>query len=82
MLIMTRKVGETVVIGGNVEVTLVAIQLAQNQVRLGISAPRHIGVYRKELLLAIKRENVRAASAPLATELPASLPALHQPDEE
>lgn len=73
MLIMTRKIGQTVVIGDDIEVTLVQIQLSQNQVRLGITAPRTIGVYRKELLQAITRENVLAASAPQPDALPAQL---------
>ena len=75
MLIMTRKLGQTVVIGDDIEVTLVQIQLNQNQVRLGINAPRSIGVYRKELLQEITRENLRAAAAtPGADELPIELP--------
>ena len=70
MLIMTRKIGQTVVIGDNIEVTIVQVQLGQNQVRLGITAPRAIGVYRRELLQEVTRENVRAASTPRPEELP------------
>ena len=71
MLIMTRKLGQTVILGDDVEITIVQIQLNQNQVRLGINAPRSVGVYRKELLQAITRENTRAAeSAPATDELP------------
>jgi len=73
MLILTRKLGETIVIGDQVEVTLVQVQLNQNQVRLGITAPRSVGVYRKELVQAIRRENLRAATAPAADELPTDL---------
>lgn len=72
MLIMTRKLGQTVTIGDEIEVTVVQIQLNQNQVRLGINAPRQVGVYRKELLQEIIRENVRAAAASGA-ELPLEL---------
>jgi len=75
MLIMTRKLGQTVVIGDDIEVTIVQIQLNQNQARLGINAPRSIGVYRKELLQEITRENLRAAAAtPGLDELPTELP--------
>jgi carbon storage regulator len=77
MFILTRKLGETVVIGDQVEVTLVAVQLSQNQVRLGITAPRSVGVYRKELLQAIRNENVRAAAPP--DELPTDLAVLPPP---
>ena len=80
MLILTRKLGETVVIGDDIEVTIVQIQLNQNQARLGINAPRSIGVYRRELLQEIVRENVRAAATP-AIELPTELP-LEQSAEE
>lgn len=74
MLIMTRKLGQTVVIGDDIEVTIVQIQLNQNQVRLGINAPRAVGVYRKELLQEIIRENVRAAAGnPGLDELPTEL---------
>jgi carbon storage regulator len=74
MLIMVRKIGETVVIGENIEVTLVQVQLSQNQVRLGITAPREVGIYRKELLQAIARENTRAAAPTRVDQLPAQLP--------
>jgi carbon storage regulator len=72
MLNMNRRIGQTVVIGDQIEVTLIQVQLSQNQVRLGITAPQSVGVYRKELLQAIQRENRRAASAP--AELPDILP--------
>lgn len=72
MLIMTRNIGETVVIGDQIEVTLVQVQLSQNQVRLGINAPRSLGVYRKELLQAIRRENRRASEQ--TGDLPTVLP--------
>jgi len=72
MLIMTRKLGQTITIGDEIEVTVVQIQLNQNQVRLGINAPRQVGVYRKELLQEIIRENVRAAASDTA-ELPVDI---------
>jgi len=80
MLIMTRKIGETIVIGDGIEVTLVQIQLSQNQVRLGINAPRSVGVYRKELLVAIRRENQRAATQ--GSTLPTDLPFITKPPQE
>lgn len=77
MFIINRKIGETIVIGENIEVTLVQVQLGQDQVRLGINAPREVTVYRKEVLQAIRRENRRAAAAP--TQLPTTLPTLRKP---
>ena len=47
MLILTRKVGETVVIGDEVEVTIMAIK--GNQVRVGVKAPRDMTVHREEV---------------------------------
>jgi len=61
MLILTRKKGQTVVIDGQIEVTLVAVQ--GEQVRLGINAPRQIAVHRKELLDAVTQQNIEAAAA-------------------
>jgi len=47
MLVLTRKLNETIVIDGNISVTVVGIR--GNQVRLGITAPQSYGVYRAEL---------------------------------
>lgn len=48
MLILTRREGETLLIGDNIEVTVVAVQ--GGQVRLGITAPREVQVLREELV--------------------------------
>jgi len=47
MLVLTRKLNETIVIDGNISVTVVGIR--GNQVRLGITAPGSLGIYRSEL---------------------------------
>ena len=54
MLILTRRVGETVVIGDNVTVTVLGVK--GNQVRLGVNAPKEIAVHREEIFERIKRE--------------------------
>jgi carbon storage regulator len=54
MLILTRRVGETVMIGDDVTITVLGVK--GNQVRVGINAPKHIAVHREEIYERIKRE--------------------------
>ena len=54
MLILTRRVGETLTIGDDVTVTVLAV--SGNQVRIGVNAPRSIPVHREEIFERIKRE--------------------------
>ena len=59
MLVLSRQRDETIMIGDDVEITVVDIR--GDKVRLGINAPRHIQVHRKEVYDAIKRENEQAS---------------------
>ena len=61
MLVLSRRKDETIVIGDNIHVTIVDIR--GDTVRLGITAPKSIPVYRKEIYEAIQRENIEAAQA-------------------
>lgn len=54
MLILTRRVGETLMIGDEVTVTVLGVK--GNQVRLGVNAPRDVAVHREEIYERIKRE--------------------------
>jgi carbon storage regulator len=54
MLILTRRVGETIMIGSEITVTVLSVQ--GNQVRVGINAPRSVAVHREEIYERIKRE--------------------------
>jgi len=54
MLILTRGVGETVMIGDDVTITVLGVK--GNQVRVGINAPKHVAVHREEIYERIKRE--------------------------
>lgn len=54
MLILTRRVGETVMIGNEVTVTVLGVK--GNQVRIGINAPKSVAVHREEIYERIKRE--------------------------
>ena len=60
MLVLSRKKGETIKIGDDIEITIVAT--ANDQVKIGIKAPKNIEILRKELFEEIQAEN-KAASA-------------------
>ena len=59
MLVLSRTRDEVIMIGDDVEITIVDIR--GDKVRLGITAPSHVPVHRKEVYDAIKRENAQAA---------------------
>ncbi|HCD09350.1 MAG TPA: carbon storage regulator [Thermoanaerobacter sp.] len=59
MLILTRKVGQAIVIGEDIEIKI--LEIDDGQIKLGITAPKNISVLRKELI-EIKDENLKAAS--------------------
>lgn len=54
MLILTRRVGETIMVGDNVTVTVLDVK--GNQVRIGINAPKDVAVHREEIYDRIQRE--------------------------
>ncbi len=60
MLVLSRQRDETIMIGDEIEITIVDIR--GDKVRVGINAPIHIPVHRKEVYDAIKEENRRAAN--------------------
>ncbi|MFE8696499.1 carbon storage regulator CsrA [Cytobacillus sp. FJAT-53684] len=66
MLVLSRKKGETIKIGDDIEITIVA--LANDQVKIGIQAPRNIEILRKELYEETQHEN-KAATASVANLL-------------
>lgn len=61
MLALSRKKGEAIVVNNNVEITV--IEVKGDQVKLGISAPKEVPVYRKEVYVQIQKANEEAASA-------------------
>jgi carbon storage regulator len=63
MLILSRKIGQRIVIAGDIEITVVDVR--GEQVRIGITAPRSIAVHRKELLEQVTAENIQAAASAL-----------------
>jgi len=66
MLVLSRQRDETIMIGDDIEVTVVDIR--GDKVRLGITAPKEISVHRKEVYEAIKRENRDAAQPKIKPE--------------
>jgi carbon storage regulator len=59
MLVLTRKTGETIQIGEDIEITVVAVN--GDQVKLGINAPKNVEIHRKEIYLSIQEENAEAS---------------------
>jgi carbon storage regulator len=59
VLILTRRIGETVMIGD--EVTVTVLRVKGNQVRLGVNAPKSVSVQREEIFHRIKHENAQTA---------------------
>lgn len=59
MLVLTRKIDESIIIGDDIKITLVDIR--GDQVKIGIEAPREISVHREEVYREIQAENRRAA---------------------
>jgi carbon storage regulator len=58
MLILTRRIGETLVVGDEVTVTVLGVK--GNQVRLGVNAPKHVAVHREEIYERIQKEKEQA----------------------
>ena len=60
MLILARKIGESIKIGDNISIEIISV--AGNTVKIGIEAPKEVGILRKELYDMIKAENIGASA--------------------
>lgn len=66
MLILTRRMGETLMIGDDITVTVLGVK--GNQVRIGVNAPRQLAVHRQEVYERIRSEELDVAANGAATE--------------
>lgn len=57
MLILTRRVGESLMVGDDVTITVLGVK--GNQVRIGVNAPKDVGVHREEIYQRIQREKIQ-----------------------
>ncbi|MEH7235788.1 carbon storage regulator CsrA [Bacillus sp. JJ1562] len=63
MLVLTRKVNESIKIGDDIEITILSV--SGEQIKIGINAPRHVEIHRKEVYLDIQNENNQASQTPI-----------------
>ena len=66
MLALTRKKGESIIIGDNIEIVILSVQ--GDMVKIGIEAPRSVPVNRKEIFVQILEQNRRAAERPVSAQ--------------
>jgi carbon storage regulator len=72
MLVLSRKVDQTIVIQGNI--TIKILEINGDRVKIGISAPRSVVILRQELTEEIKRENLEAANSSTSAEVRPLIP--------
>lgn len=61
MLALARKVNESIMIGNDIEITV--LEIKGDQIKLGVKAPKSVPIYRKELYVQIQEENKQSGSA-------------------
>ncbi|MBS5931606.1 MAG: carbon storage regulator CsrA [Clostridiales bacterium] len=66
MLALSRKIGESIVINNDIEITI--LEIKGDQVKVGIAAPKSVPIYRKELYLQIQESNKEAADSTVGVE--------------
>lgn len=66
MLALSRKLNESIMIGNDVEITI--LEIKGDQVKIGISAPKTVPIYRKEIYLQIQQSNKEAAQGTVSAD--------------
>lgn len=66
MLVLARKKDEAIVIGDDIEIIIT--EISEDKVKIGINAPKHMKIFRKELLDQVKEENLQSAGAKVDLE--------------
>lgn len=66
MLALTRKINETIVIGNDIEISI--LEVKGEQVKIGITAPKSVPIYRKEIYLQIQEANKEAMDSSLSVD--------------
>lgn len=66
MLALARKVNQSIIIGNDIEITL--LEIKGDQVKMGINAPKSVPIYRKEIYEQIQEENKKAAQTEIDVE--------------
>lgn len=79
MLVLTRKTNQSIMIGDDIEVSVLSV--VGEKVRLGIQAPRDVPVFRKEVFIEIQAQNVEAAGSSKAA-LDDALGAIGEPEPD
>ena len=59
MLVLSRKVGQSIVVNDNIEVSI--LEIGEGSIKIGINAPKNVKVLRKEIIAEVKEENIESA---------------------